>query len=205
MELSIEQHKEIKEYCESIGIGYATSVWDITSAKEVIDLNPDFIKLPSPCNEKRDLLQYIYDNFSGSVHVSLGMIGRKEKDELLSFLHPYLNRTVLYHCTSEYPCPPEHLYLLDIVELTKVGCQCVGYSCHGYGIASDIAAYTLGATWIERHFIDDRCFRHTDASASLEPHGLEKLCRDLKAIYKAMNSKLDITAEELVQKNKLKN
>ena len=52
LELSIEQHKELKDYCESIDIEYSTSVWDITSTKEVIGLNPAMIKIPSASNNK---------------------------------------------------------------------------------------------------------------------------------------------------------
>jgi len=40
LELSLEQHRELKKYCESVGIGYSSSVWDVTSAKEIVSLNP---------------------------------------------------------------------------------------------------------------------------------------------------------------------
>ena len=50
LEFSIEQHQELFDHCLKQGIGYATSVWDITSAQEIISLNPDFIKVPSACN-----------------------------------------------------------------------------------------------------------------------------------------------------------
>src|SRR4051812_24736064 len=50
LEFNAEQHAELKEYAESLNIGYATSVWDITSAKEIIALGSDFIKVPSACN-----------------------------------------------------------------------------------------------------------------------------------------------------------
>ena len=45
LELSIIEHAEIKQFCEDIGIGYSTSVWDLTSAKEVVELDPEFVKL----------------------------------------------------------------------------------------------------------------------------------------------------------------
>ena len=81
----------------------------------------------------------------------------------------------------------------------------VGFSNHGAGIASDIAALTLGATYFERHFIDDRTFPHTDASASLESQGLHKLSRDLKNISKAMTNKPDeLWEEESLQRDKLR-
>jgi len=62
----------------------------------------------------------------------------------------------------------------------------------------------LGRTTVERHFVDDRTFPHTDASASLEPDGMRRLCRDLKAIQKVFANKNKISQEELEQRNKLR-
>ena len=79
------------------------------------------------------------------------------------------------------------------------------FSGHHKGVAIDIAAYTLGATWIERHFTKDRTWKGTDHAASLEPHGLYKLVRDLKNTYKALNFKNDEILEiEKPQRTKLK-
>lgn len=207
LELSIEDHAELKKYCESIDIGYSTSVWDIASAREIISLNPDFIKIPSACNMNRKLFEVLAAEYEGDIHVSTGMIVAGEKADLYTMLSEMdlEDRVVLYHCTSEYPCPFEHLYLLEIERLKKAPVKTVGFSNHGYGISADMIAYTLGAEWIERHFVDDRTFRHTDASASLEPDGLRRLCRDLKAVHKALTQKgSDITEEELEQRNKLR-
>ena len=79
------------------------------------------------------------------------------------------------------------------------------FSGHHLGIAIDVAAYTLGATWIERHFTLDRTWKGTDHAASLEPDGLRRVVRDLNATYKSMGRKegglLDI---EIEQREKLK-
>ena len=73
------------------------------------------------------------------------------------------------------------------------------------GIAVDVAAYTLGANWIERHFTLDRTWKGTDHSASLEPTGLRKLARDVRATHKALTYKTkDILDIEQVQRDKLK-
>ena len=64
-----------------------------------------------------------------------------------------------------------------------------GFSGHHLGISVDIAAYALGATWNERHFTKDRTWKGTDHAASLEPAGLSKLCRDLKAAWQCMSYK----------------
>ena len=85
-------------------------------------------------------------------------------------------------------------------------CGRAGFSNHGYGIASDIAAIAMGATYIERHFIDDRTFRHTDAAASLEPSGMRNLKRDISNVSLAMRFRPEgCTSEELLQSKKLRN
>ncbi|MDY3112769.1 MAG: N-acetylneuraminate synthase family protein, partial [Helicobacter sp.] len=59
LEFSLEQHKALKEFCEQIGVIYSTSVWDSTSALEIISLNPAFIKVPSACNTNYELLKIL--------------------------------------------------------------------------------------------------------------------------------------------------
>ena len=207
LEFSIEEHIELKKHCDSINIGYSTSVWDIASAIEVIDnINPDFIKVPSACNTNYDLLDVLYKKYSGDVHLSLGMTSADEIIDIFGYIAAYSNRTVVYQCTSEYPCPFERLFLLNIPKMISVLPKetVIGFSNHGKGIAADIAAYTLGAQWIERHFTIDRTIKHTDAAASLEPTGLYRLCRDLKNVYLALNEKTEMSEEELNQRNKLK-
>jgi sialic acid synthase len=204
VELNIEEHKQLKQYCENIDIEYSTSVWDKTSAKEIITLQPSMIKIPSACNHKIDLINYIYNNYDGEIHISLGMLNKQEKEKLYRYLLNHKNRSVIYHCTSGYPVPFNKLYLKEIYLLQKIFPK-VGFSNHGYGIAMEPVAYSEGAKYFERHFIDDRTFLHTDASCSLEPQGLSKLIRNLKAVSEALEykpNKIDIIEQE--QKNKLK-
>merc|ERR1712159_471494 len=81
----------------------------------------------------------------------------------------------------------------------------LAFSGHHLGIAIDIAAYTLGAQWIERHFTKDRTWKGTDHAASLEPAGLGKLVRDLQATYESFTyKKSDILDLEKEQRAKLK-
>ena len=202
LEFTISQHRELKSYCDKIGIGYSSSVWDEDSALEIISLNPDFIKIPSAMNENYTLLDTIFKNYNKDVHISLGMISKKDKEILFDYLNDKKN-VVVYHTTSSYPVKFNELFLLEIVELKKR--FRVGFSGHHLGIAADISAATLGAEWIERHFTLDRTAKGTDNSASLEPTGLQKLCRDLNAIYKSLNYKnVDFTEDEKTNEKKLK-
>jgi N-acetylneuraminate synthase len=209
LELSLKQHAELKKYCEDIDIEYFCSVWDLTSAEEIISLTPKQIKIPSAMNDNWDLLSFIYNNFDGDIHISLGMANWEKRKNIIDQISNYpgcLRRTIFYHCTSVYPCPFEKLYLNEIRKLVfTVGPMRVGFSNHGYGIAADIAALALGATYFERHFIDDRTFRHTDAPASLEPSGLAKLARDLRNVAKSLQDKPDEPdPEEEEQRKKLR-
>lgn len=204
LEFSLEQHKELKTFCENKNIGYACSVWDIKSVKEIISLDPKFIKIPSALNNNYDLLNYIFTNYNKDVHISLGMATKKEKDILFNYIQDKKDKVVLYWTTSEYPANFTNLFLLEINNLLKLFKR-VGYSGHNLGISVDICAYTLGVEWVERHFTLDRTMKGSDHSASLEPTGLQKLCRDLKAAEKALTYKYDdITEGEKINRDKLR-
>ena len=210
LEFDVNQHVELKEYAENLGLIYSTSVWDTTSAKEIVSLNPVFIKVPSACNNHYEMLAVLRDEYKGEVHISFGMTTKEEEEEIVSFFEKEQqeNRLVLYSCTSGYPVPFEDICMLEIVRMKEKfegRVKAIGFSGHHLGISVDIAAFTLGAEWVERHFTIDRTWKGTDHSASLEPAGLKKLSRDLKATHKALTYKqTDILAIEQVQRNKLK-
>jgi N-acetylneuraminate synthase len=210
LEFDLKQHQQLKQWCEEYGIIYSTSVWDLTSAKEIVSLNPELIKIPSACNLNKELLSYLCDNFAGEIHLSFGMTSKTEEDEIISFFEAK-NRNkdmVIYSCTSGYPVPFEDICLLEITRLRKKfesSVKSIGFSGHHLGIAVDSAAVALGAEWIERHYTLDRTWKGTDHAASLEPDGIRKLVRDCKAVYKALQyKKEDILEIESVQRDKLK-
>ena len=195
LEFNKEQHRELKQCCEKIGIEYLTSVWEINSAKMIVDLKPSFIKVPSACNNNYELLKFLRDEYKGEIHVSFGMTTKKEIEEVINFFeetNQAKTRLVIYSCTSGYPVPFESVALLEITRLYDKYSNRVkeiGFSGHHLGISIDVSAYTLGARWIERHFTKDRTWKGTDHAASLEPEGLRKLVRNLNNSYKALQYK----------------
>ena len=211
LEFDIDQNIKLMNYCNKIGIEYSTSVWDVTSARDIVSMNPDMIKVPSACNNHFDMLQILRDDYSGDVHISLGMTSSEEVNQIIDFFdHKNIlkDRVIIYACTSGYPVPFDQLCLLEIKKLIDGfgdRVKSVGFSGHHLGIAADIAAFTLGAQWIERHFTKDRTWKGTDHAASLEPAGLSKLIRDLDATYKSLQYKdKDILDIEKPQRDKLK-
>jgi N-acetylneuraminate synthase len=177
----------------------------------MIDLYPVLLKVPSACNNNFEMLKILRDDYKGEVHVSTGMTTQNEIRHLIEFFEENgqaKDRLVVYSCTSGYPVPFKDISLLEIVRLKELydgRVKEIGFSGHHLGIAIDVAAYTLGATWIERHFTKDRTWKGTDHAASLEVPGLQKMIRDLEHTHEALTFKQDEILEiEMVQRNKLK-
>ncbi len=210
LEFTVGQHAQLKKWCEEYKITYSTSVWDITSAKEIAGLKPLFIKIPSACNNNFEMLEWLCDNYSGEIHLSFGMTTRSEEEEIVTlFERKKRNQDlVLYSCTSGYPVPFKDVCLLDITRLKEqFGSRVkkIGFSGHHLGIAIDVAAYMLGASVIERHYTLDRTWKGTDHAASLEPDGVRKLVRNLNSTYESLTYKSEeILPIEQAQRDKLK-
>lgn len=210
LEFSVEQHKQLKEWCDDAGIVYATSVWDMTSAKEIASINPRYIKIPSACNNNYEMLQWLCDNYGGEVQLSFGMTTHEEEEQIIRLFerNGRSKDLVVFACTSGYPVPYEDVCLLELKRLQKSygdEVKAIGFSGHHLGTAVDIAAYALGARYIERHYTLDKTWKGTDHAASLEPDELKKLVKDLENVSLAMREKSDeMLPIELVQRNKLK-
>lgn len=210
LEFTVDQHAQLKLWCEDVGITYSTSVWDLTSAKEIVSLNPKCIKIPSACNNNFEMLQWLCDNYEGEIQLSFGMTKHDEEEQIVQLFEKN-NRAgdlVLFVCTSGYPVPFQDVCLLEILRIRekfKKRVKSIGFSGHHLGIAVDVSAYTLGANIIERHYTLDRTWKGTDHAASLEPDGMRRLKRDLNAVYEALDVKdSEILPIEQVQREKLK-
>lgn len=210
LEFTAEQHAQLKKWCEEYGITYSTSVWDLTSAKEIAALEPEFIKIPSACNNHFEMLEWLCDNYKGEIQLSFGMTTHKEEEQIVQlFERKGRNKDlVLFNCTSGYPVPFEDICLLEITRMKEQfgdRVKKIGFSGHHLGIAADVAAMTLGADVFERHYTLDRTWKGTDHAASLEPDGVRRLVRDLNNVHKALTFKSqEILPIEQVQRDKLK-
>lgn len=209
LEFTIEQHIELKQHCNYIGIQYCCSVWDMDSAKEIISISPSYIKIPSAHCLNFTLIEYVINNFSGDVHISTGMTTQDDKMKLRSWYGSKSvqdrSRIVIYHCTSIYPCPFEYLHIMELDRLKDTfGKDCrTGFSSHAFGIAADVVSTLFGIEYLERHFTLDRTMKGSDHAASVEPDGLKRITRDIKAVYKSLTYKDSISQEEIKQKEKL--
>ena len=210
LEFDLDQHRQLNAWCDEFGIEYSTSVWDLSSAKEITKLQPGLIKIPSACNLHWEMLDYLCSNYNGEIHLSFGMTTHAEEEEIVQFFETRKRAQdlVIYSCTSGYPVAFEDICLLEIKRLKNAfgpRVKSIGFSGHHLGIAADVAAMVIGAEWIERHFTLDRTWKGTDHSASLEPDGMRKLCRDVRNVQKAIAYKnTELLDVEKVQRDKLK-
>ena len=210
LEFTLEQHNVLKSECEKFNVIYSTSVWDQNAASEMIQLKPKLLKIPSATNTDRNLLEFLFKNYKGEIHISLGMTKKAEEEKIFQLAKKYEREkdTVFYHCISSYPVETDNLFLKEITNLRKIydeKLKGIGFSGHHKGIAPDIAALTLGAKYFERHFTLDRTWKGTDHAASLEPDGMRRLSRDLNLVAKSLKEKPEEILEiEEIQREKLK-
>jgi len=194
LEFDKDQHRILAQCCTEHGVEYSTSVWDVSSAREMAEVSPHWLKVPSACNLNRDLLSVLIHEFSGKIHVSLGMTNQSQEEQIVRLFEQEGRAAdlVLYACTSGYPVDFDDICLLEIPRLVENYGSIVdgiGFSGHHLGIAADIGALSLGARYFERHFTLDRTWKGTDHAASLEPAGLAKLTRDVRNVSRALRPK----------------
>jgi len=192
-ELSWASFRSISGKCEVEGIGWSCSCFDLKSLRELeAEFGEDisFHKVPSAMAKHTAFLKKIA-SFKRLTLVSVGL--SESLEEIRSVAHVFEKAQcpyVLNVTTACYPTPNNRCHVDRIG--TLIGqvldwqewkmCQAIGYSGHEVGILPSVIAAVLGAEYIERHFTLDRSWYGADQSASLEPEGLRRLCRDVALI-----------------------
>lgn len=187
LELSEEQFITLKRYADSRDIVFLASAWDERSADFLESLDAPAHKIPSAGLTDLPLIEHVARK-GKPVFLSTGMSELAEVAEAVEEISKYNTELVLLQCVSTYPSRFEEINL-NVMKTLKQEFQClVGYSGHERGIAVSEVAAALGACIVERHFTLDRTMKGPDHAASLEPVGLNRLVRDIRAIEKAMGS-----------------
>lgn len=206
LELLPEQHAELKEFAQELGIAFFSSPWDIPSARLLHELGMPMIKIPSACLTHHAMLETVA-KFDIPILISTGMSSVPQIDAAMNVLRSHGAREViLMQCTSSYPSSFGSINLRVIPNfIQRYPWATIGFSGHHRGVAIDVAAVTMGARVIERHFTLDRTLKGSDHAASLEPPGLARLVRDIRACEMAMGDGIKrVHQEELSVMKKLR-
>lgn len=182
LELTYEEFRRIKKYCDDIGIIFASTADEEESLDFLVSLDIPFIKVGSG-----DIRNVPYLRYIGSkkipVILSTGMSSLADVDISIRILREggAGNITVL-HCTTNYPCPIEEVNLNAMLTLKNAFHVPVGYSDHTIGIEVPIAAVAMGAQVIEKHFTLDRRMEGPDHLASMEPEMFKRMVQQIRNI-----------------------
>ena len=183
LEFGEEEYREIDEYCKQHKIAWFASCWDEASVDFIEDFEPPAYKIASASLTDDELLRH-HRETGRPIIISTGMSTIEQIDHAVEVLGT--DDLVLMHTTSTYPSAMEELNLRAIQTLADRFDVPVGYSGHEVGLPTSVAATVLGASMIERHITLDRAMWGSDQAASVEPSGMSRLVRDIRAVESAM-------------------
>mgnify|MGYP001366573758 CR=1 FL=1 len=183
VEFDESDYKEIDRYCKEVGIDWFASSWDIPSVDFIDRFNPPTHKVASALLTDHALLRRLRET-NKPIILSTGMSTLDEIQEAVKIFD--MDKLIICHTTSSYPCPPDELNLRMINTLKEMFPCPIGYSGHEVGLVPSTVAVALGACMVERHVTLDRAMWGSDQSASVEPQGIEKLVKYIRVTEQAL-------------------
>lgn len=194
---NFDGHRELKAYCDSIGIQYLSAAFDIPSVRFLGTLGLPCIKVPSG-----EITNLPYLEEVGRLHLpvilSTGMSTLDEIESALTILEDSGAAGItLLHCNTEYPTPYADANLSAMLDLAEQFGLPVGLSDHTPGWECDVAAAALGAQVIEKHFTLDKSLPGPDHKASLAPAELKAMVEAVRHTELALgDGRKHVTASE---------
>ena len=194
-ELTEDEEKQIKQYCENKGIVYLCTPFSREAADRLEAMGVLGFKIGSgECNNV-PLLKHIAKK-GKPIILSTGMNDLESIKKSVATIEEYDCRLMLMHCTSMYPTPYDKVRLGVIGELRDTFHLPVGLSDHSIGIYTCLAAVALGACALEKHFTVTRDWPGPDVPISIEPKELSELVKGSSAIFAASGGHKTVLPDE---------
>ncbi len=197
-----DAHRELKEYCDSIGIMYLSTPFDMDSIEFLKDMDMPVWKIPSGEITNLPYLERVA-KLKKPIIMSTGMSEISEVKDALDILYKNgATDVTILHCNTEYPTPLEDANVKAMLDLQKNFGTKIGYSDHTLGLEAPLAAVSLGATVIEKHFTLDKTMEGPDHGASMNPQELCELVKAIRNTEKVLGSGIKtVTASEAKNKD----
>ncbi len=190
LELSFEAHVELMEYCQRLGILFLSTPFEETSSDLLDSLGISAFKLPSGEITNLPFLAHVARKGKPLI-LSTGMATLGEIETALQVLESNGDPDLaLLHCVSSYPTQASDANLRAMKTLACAFQRPVGYSDHTEGIEIPLAAVSLGACILEKHFTLDRSLPGPDQQASIEPAELKAMVLGIRRVEAAMGDGL---------------
>ena len=211
-ELSFDDFKELKSYCDKKEIMFLSTPFDLESVEFLHNMNLGLFKIPSGEITNLPYLRKI-NSYKNDVILSTGMSTLDEIKEALNILSDC--KMSLLHCTTQYPTPYNSVNMNAMLTLKKEFHLKTGYSDHTQGIEIAVMAAAMGAEIIEKHFTLDKNMDGPDHKASLEPNELKQMVQAIRNVEMAFGSgikevqetereNMEIARKSIVAKCKIK-
>lgn len=184
LELSDGDFKKLKQHCDKKKIMFLSTPHTVESLDFLKSLVPIF-KISSADLTNIPLIKKVA-RFKKPVILSTGMANITEIREAVNVIKKTHAKIILLHCTSNYPTPFDEVNLKAMAAMEKEFNLPVGYSDHTEGIEISLAAVSLGAVVIEKHFTLTRSLQGPDHVSSLEPKELKQMVDQIRNIEKAL-------------------
>ncbi|MCY6370509.1 N-acetylneuraminate synthase [Clostridium ganghwense] len=195
LELSYDEFKELKKYCEDKEIIFLSTPFDFESADFLNSIGIEAFKISSGDLTNIPLLEHIAE-FKKPIILSSGMAVLGEIEEALMCLkNKDIEDVAALHCTSNYPAALESVNLRAMNTIKEALSVVGGYSDHTEGITIPIAAAALGANIIEKHFTLDKNMDGPDHKASLEPEELKKMVEGIRNVESSLGNGVKMFSE----------
>ncbi len=183
IEFGEAEYRQIDWFCKELGIPWFVSVWDEPSVDLMSAFDLPCFKIPSASLTDHGLLRHLRQT-GKPVILSTGMSTPEQIEAAVSQLD--IEKLLITHATSTYPCDPSELNLKVIQSLReKFPCP-IGYSGHEVGLIPSVVAVAMGACLVERHITLDRAMWGGDQAASVEPGGFERLVKYIRVTEQSL-------------------
>lgn len=203
VEFNFVEFVEINRYCQERNIDWFASCWDELSVDFIEQFDPPLYKAASASLTDHALLDKMKST-GKPLMISTGMSTLGEIAEAIAAIGT--DNLLIAHSTSSYPCPLKEINLRMILSLKDLFPNTpVGYSGHETGLSTTVAAVAMGACFVERHFTLDRAMWGSDQAASVEPTGMQRLVKDIRAVEESLGDGIKrVYASEMSARNKLR-
>lgn len=183
-----EWHEAIFNRCKEHGMIAFSSPFDETAVDFLETLDVPAYKIASFENVDIPLIKKAAAT-GKPIIISTGMASVAEIDEAVQAVRSQGNeQIILLKCTSTYPATPENSNIATIPHMKNTFRTEVGLSDHTMGVGTAVAAVTLGAVVVEKHFTISRAEGGVDAAFSLEPHELKMLVEETERAWRSLGT-----------------
>jgi len=189
--------KKLKKEANDLGIVFFATAFDRTSVDFLESIGVPLHKIASFELVDLPLIEYITKT-KKPIILSTGMATVSEIREAVNIAKSAgAKDIILLKCVSNYPAIPENMNLRTIPHMEKLFNCPIGLSDHSLGIGVSVAAVSLGARVIEKHFTISRKVKTPDSFFSIEPYELKSLVESIRVAEKAMGRvRYGLTDEE---------